>query len=115
VQCVVMLRVGVTIKHIKTEHLQNLLVLPSLNHMYINKNMIKSLCAQQNLGGHCHWMPPIATSVCTKCPVKTQWGCSHWFQSFQLRSERNVKTAQSTKNENVEAIQPFRCCLYNQW
>jgi len=37
-QCAVVLRVGVTIKQIKTEHLQHLLILSSLSQMYIYMN-----------------------------------------------------------------------------
>ena len=38
-QCEIVLQVGATIKQIKTEHLQNMLILSTLSQMYIYINL----------------------------------------------------------------------------
>jgi len=110
-QCVVVLRVGVTIKQIKTGHLQNFLVLSSLNRMYIYINIIRNFLGTTKFGwALLPWMPPpMVTSVSDNCPVERQWGCLHWFESHQRRVMHNGETLES-KWKNIDAISPFRFC-----
>jgi len=71
-QCVAVLRVSIMIKQIKKEHLQNLLVLSSLNHMHIYINIENFLGKKKHVGNLPPNAPPLAMGLCTLFSGKTR-------------------------------------------